>query len=57
MCLFAWVVLPEWQPDYAKGGWGVLLLFGGFILGLPAAMLTLHLHPPKWFRYLERPKR
>jgi hypothetical protein len=39
-----------------KGDLGVLLFFGGFLLGLPGAMLTLHLHPPKWFKYLERPK-
>jgi uncharacterized membrane protein YccC len=39
------------------GGLGVLLFFGGLLLGLPGAMLTLHLHPPKWFKYLERPKR
>jgi di/tricarboxylate transporter len=57
LCVFCWVVIPQWQPAYAKGGWGVLLFFGGFLLGLPGAMLTLHLHPPKWFRHLERPKR
>jgi len=50
------VVVPWSQPAYAKGGWGVLFLFGGFLLGLPGAMLTLHLHPPKWFSHFERPK-
>ena len=57
LCLLCWVVIPWLQPAYAKGGRGVLLLFGGFLLGLPGAMLTLHLHPPRWFRYRERPKR
>jgi hypothetical protein len=56
LCLLCWVVVPWSQPAYAKGGWGVLFLFGGFLLGLPGAMLTLHLHPPKWFSHFERPK-
>ena len=53
-CFAAWGALVYFQP---KGGLGVLLFFGGFILGLPGAMLSLHLHPPKWFNYLEPPKR
>ena len=48
-----WGAALYFQP---KGDLGVLLFFGGFLLGLPGAMLTLHLHPPKWFKYLERPK-
>ncbi len=51
-CFACW-----WAMTQIKTDWAVLLFFGGFILGLPGAMLTLHLHPPKWFKYLERPKR
>jgi hypothetical protein len=40
-----------------EDGAGVLLLFGGLLLGLPGAMLTLHLHPIRWFKYLGTPKR
>jgi hypothetical protein len=29
-------------------------LFFFLLTGIPAAMLTLHLHPPKFFKYLER---
>jgi hypothetical protein len=46
-----------WAMTRIEADWAVLLFFGGFILGLPGAILTLHLHPPKWFKYLERPKR
>ena len=53
-CLACWGAAAHFQP---KGGLGVLLFFSGFLLGLPSAMLSLHLHPPKWFKYLERPKR
>ena len=52
-CFATWGALVPFQP---KGGLGLLLFFCGFLLGLPGAMLTLHLHPPKWFKYLERPK-
>ena len=54
LCFACWGAAVQLQP---KGGMGMLLLFGGFLLGLPGAMLTLHLHPPKWFRNLERPDR
>jgi len=36
------------RPGYSEGGWGALLFFLFVILGIPAAMLSLHLHPPKW---------
>jgi hypothetical protein len=42
---------------YASGGFGILLFFGGLVLGIPSAMLSLHLHPPKWLRLREQPKR
>jgi len=40
-----------WFPSLAlwKGGWGVLLFFVFMIVGFPAAMISLHLHGPKWF--------
>jgi len=41
----------------AKGGWAVLWLFGFIATAFPASMLSLHLHPPKIFKFLERPKR
>jgi hypothetical protein len=58
VCL-AIVVARLWYPSLPlwTGGFGVLLFFAFVVVGFPAAMLTLHLHPPKWFRYLERPKR
>ena len=40
-----------------KGGWALLLFFFVVLTGIPAAMLSLHLHPPKFFRHLERPKK
>ena len=46
----AWVFEP-------RGGMALALFFLFLVFGAPAAMLTLHLHPPKWLRYLERPKR
>ena len=36
-----------------KGGWALLLFFAFTVTGIPAAMLSLHLHPPKWFTELE----
>ncbi|PKB13459.1 hypothetical protein B0I00_3260 [Novosphingobium kunmingense] len=44
----ACVLVGLLRPGYREGGWGVLLFFAFTILGLPAAMLSLHLHPPKW---------
>ena len=49
---FGCVVLT-WYVE-VRGGWGVLLGAVFIIAGFPAAMLTLHLHPPKFFKYLER---
>ena len=42
------------QMDYENRFVGPALVFLGALIGLPAAMLTLHLHPPKLFKYLER---
>ena len=39
----SWVLEP-------KGGWAVLLFFLVIITGVPAAMLSLHLYPPKFKR-------
>jgi hypothetical protein len=36
------------NPALRQGGFGVLLFFGFVVLGFPAAMITMHLHPPKW---------
>jgi hypothetical protein len=44
-CVATWGALVHFRP---KGGFGVLLFFGGFLIGLPSAMLTLQLHPPKF---------
>ena len=47
------IIVCSWVWEI-RGGWAVLWM-GLFILtGFPAAMLTLHLHPPKFFKYLER---
>jgi len=46
-------LVTGWRPE---GGWAVLAFFGFVIFGFPAAMLTLHLHPPKWLERLDRPK-
>ena len=49
-------VLVTLEMPQLRSGWPGGLLFVFFILtGFPAAMLTLHLHPPKWLKYLERP--
>ncbi|MCH8615381.1 hypothetical protein LZ016_04600 [Sphingomonas sp. SM33] len=40
-----------------KGGWALSLFAFMTLTLLPASMLSLHLHPPKFFRFLERPKR
>jgi hypothetical protein len=50
-CIVAgWVFEP-------RRGVALALFFLFLVLGGLAAMLTLHLHPPKWLSYLERPKR
>jgi hypothetical protein len=51
LCLAAAIALIELQP---KGRFAAGWIFVLFLIGLPGAMLTLHLNPPKWFKYLER---
>jgi len=51
--IFPVPIILGWRPE---GGWGVLAFFGFILFGAPVAMLTLHLHPPKWLGDWERPK-
>ena len=53
MLSFAAVVGMWREPS---GGWALLLFFAFLVTGIPAAMLSLHLHPPRFFKFLERPK-
>ena len=50
------VMVAIWALE-PTGGWALLLFFSFIVTGVPGAMLSLHLHPPKFFRNLERPKR
>ena len=45
-----WVLKPT-------GGWGVLWFFSLLLVGIPGVMLSLHLHPPRFFKHLERTKK
>ena len=47
-------VVGMWREP--SGGWALLLFFAFLVTGIPAAMLSLHLHPPRFFKFLERPK-
>lgn len=35
------------------GSWAGLMFLALVLAGFPAAMLSMHLQPPKWFRALE----
>jgi hypothetical protein len=48
------LAISEFAP---RGGEGLLLFFLTLLTGIPAVMLSLHLNPPKFFKYLERPDR
>ena len=49
------VVAQMWNPELREGGLGAMLFFGFLLFGFPAAMITLHLHPPKWLvRFRDR---
>ena len=47
------VVVASWVWDI-RDGWAVLWVGLFILMGFPAAMLSLHLHPPKFFKHLER---
>ena len=56
--LCAAIVFAELSnPGLRKGGTGVLLFFAFLIAGVPASLISLHLHGAKWFGTDKGPKK